>query len=116
MNLFAKLIVKHRRKIVLVFLIFLIFNILIIPAVRINYNMAEYVPDYEPAKYALDVVKEEFGMQSVARIMINNVSLVEAKEYKDKIAKVPGVDMVMWLDDEADVFQPQSFIPKATLD
>ena len=93
----------------------LIFNILIIPAVRINYNMAEYVPDTEPAKRALNVIKDEFGMQSIARIKINNVTLVEAKDYKEKISKVDGVDMVMWLDDEYDVYQPRSFIPKDVL-
>lgn len=116
MDLLAKLIVKNRGKIGIFFLVALIFNILIIPAVTINYNMAEYVPDDKPSKHALNVVKDEFGMQSIARIMINNVTLVEAKEYKDKIAKVPGVDMVMWLDDEVDVYQPESFIPKSTLD
>lgn len=116
MEFLANFIVKHRRKIGMVFLITLILSILMIPAVNINYDMSKYIPDTSPSKHGLNMVKEEFGMQAIARIMINNVSIIEAKEYKDKIAKVDGVDLVMWLDDEYDVYQPESFIPKSVLE
>ena len=112
----AKFIVKNRDKIGIAFGIFLVISLMLIPFVNINYDLAKYIPDTEPSKRGLNVVEEEFGMQGTARIMVNNVSLLEAKEYKSKIESIPGVDMVVWLDDSIDVKRPESFIPQDKID
>lgn len=111
----ARFVVKNRNKIGVCFIVAIIVSLLLIPMVRINYDLSEYVPDSERAKRGLNIVDEEFGMQCFARVMVNNVSLVEAKEYKDKIEKVDGVDMVLWLDDEVDVYRPVEFISEDVL-
>ena len=85
------------------------------PLVRINYDLSEYIPDSERAKRGMNVVEEEFAMQGFARIMINDVSLVEAKEYKEKIKAVDGVDIVLWLDDSVDVYKPIEYISEDVL-
>lgn len=94
----------------------MIVSIFFIPFVRINYDLSEYVPDSEKAKIGLNITEEEFGMQSFARVMVNNVSLVQAKEYKNQLEKIDGVDMVMWLDDEVDVYRPLEFISEDVLE
>lgn len=111
----ATFIVKHRRKIGIIFLILTIISVLLIPKVTINYDLSEYVPDDKTAKRGLNIVEEQFGMQGVARIMLNDVTLVQAKEYKDRIAAVDGVDTVLWLDDVTDVYQPIEFISEDVL-
>lgn len=111
----ARFIVKNRNKIGVCFVVAIIVSLLLIPMVRINYDLSEYVPDSERAKRGLNIVDEEFGMQCFARVMVNNVSLVEAKEYKDEIEKVDGVDMVLWLDDEVDIYRPIEFISEDVL-
>lgn len=111
----ARFIVKQRKKIGLCFLIMLIISLILLPRVKINYDLSEYIPDSERAKRGMNVLEEEFAMQGYARIMINNVSLIEAKEYKDKIASVDGVDIVLWLDDSVDVYRPTEFISEDTL-
>lgn len=111
----ARFVVKNRNEIGVCFIVAIIVSLLLIPMVRINYDLSEYVPDSERAKRGLNIVDEEFGMQCFARVMVNNVSLVEAKEYKDKIEKVDGVDMVLWLDDEVDVYRPVEFISEDVL-
>lgn len=116
MEKFARFIVKNRNKIGIAFIIAVVFSIFLIPFVRINYDLSEYVPDSEKAKIGLNITEEEFGMQSFARVMINNVSLVQAKEYKNQLEKIDGVDMVMWLDDEVDVYRPLEFISEDVLE
>ena len=111
----ARFIVKQRTKIGILSVVSLVISIMLIPSVVLNYDLSEYVPDSEPAKRGLNIVEEEFGMNGVARIMINNVTLVQAKEYKDKIAAVEGVDTVLWLDDETDPYQPVEFIDQEIL-
>lgn len=111
----ARFIVKNRNKIGILFLLAVIVSILMIPLVNINYDLSEYVPDTQRAKKGLNIVTEEFGMQSFARVMVNNVSLVQAKEYKEKIEKIDGVDMVLWLDDSVDIYRPIEFIDEDLL-
>lgn len=116
MEKFARFIVKNRNKIGIAFIIAVIISIFFIPFVRINYDLSEYVPDSEKAKIGLNITEEEFGMQSFARVMVNNVSLVQAKEYKNQLEKIDGVDLVMWLDDEVDVYRPLEFISEDVLE
>lgn len=106
----ATFIVEHRKKIGIIFVVLLIISILLIPKVKINYDLSEYIPDNESAKRGMNITEEEFGMQGVARIMLNDVTLIQAKEYKDKISKVDGVDTALWLDDVTDIYQPVEFI------
>ena len=65
-----------------------------------------------PSKQALEVTKDEFGMQSTARIMLNDITLPDAKEYKEKIERIDGIYRVLWISDDIDVNQPESFIDK----
>lgn len=115
MDKIAEFIIKRRNKIGILFIILIIISIMLIPMVRINYDLSEYVPDDEKAKQGLNIVKQEFGMQSFARVMLNDVTLVQVKEIKDEILKVDGVDMVIWLDDSVDINRPQEFISEELL-
>lgn len=78
--------------------------------VEVNYDISEYLPSYAPSKEGLNVMEEEFGYPGTARVMIGPVSLYEAKIYKDKIAAVDGVDMVMWADTTTDIYSAGHFI------
>lgn len=115
MEKIARFIVKRRNQIGFMFLVLIVISVLLIPMVRINYDLSEYVPDTEKAKQGLNIVKEEFGMQSFARVMLNDVTLVQAKEIKDEIANIDGVDMVVWLDDSVDINRPLDFISEDLL-
>lgn len=111
----AEFIVKNRNKIGIIFIVATVISILLIPSVKINYNLSEYISDTERAKRGMNIVEEEFAMQGFARVMINDVSLVEAKEYKNQIEKVDGIDMVVWLDDSIDIYRPLDFISEDVL-
>ena len=113
---FCNFIVTHRKQIGIFFLFLIVISIIGMTKVKINYDLSKYVPDDMPSKKALNITKEEFGMQSTARVMLNDVSLPEAKEYKEKIQDVEGVYTVMWLNDDIDVYQPESFIDQEELE
>ena len=93
-----KFIIERSRAIEIVFLVLVLISALMAPFVEINYDLTESLPSTVQSKQGLDLMEEKFGYPGTGRIMIDDVSLYEAKAYKDKIEALDGVDQVMWLD------------------
>ncbi len=75
--------------------------------VNVNYDMTDYLPDNSPSTIAIDVMNAEYtGGIPNARVMVKDLTLPQALDYKDKIAAIDGVTAVTWLDDSCNVFQP----------
>ncbi len=104
------LIINRRKQIEIVFIVLVVVSVFFNSFVSINYDLTKYLPETTPAKQGISVMKKEFGYPGTARVMIDNVSLYQAKAYKDKIEAVDGVDMVMWTDTATDVYQADQFI------
>lgn len=49
------------------------------------------------------------------RVMIKDVSIPKALEYKEKLEKVDGVQEVNWLDDATDIYQPLQMMDHDTV-
>lgn len=109
-------IIHHSRKIEKLFILLILLSLLCVPFVGVNYDLTEYLPDFAPSQQGLEVMEKTFGYPGTARVMIGDVSLYQAKYYKDKIAALDGIDMVMWADSTADVYQSQSFLQTTDLD
>lgn len=103
-------IVYEGRKIEKGFLSLLLICAICYPFVGVNYDLSEYLPKDAPSRQALDIMEEEFGYPGMARIMLKDVSLYEAKNIRDAISQVDGVDMVMGVDSTADVYMAQPFV------
>lgn len=87
------------------------------PLIAVNYDMNDYLPSDSASTIALDKMAQEYeGGIPNTRIMIEDVSIPQAQEYKARIAAVNGVTDITWLDDAASVTQPLSFIDADTLD
>ena len=78
--------------------------------VNVNYDLTKYVPSYTQSSQGLDKMKEEFGYPGTARLMIKDVSLYEAKMYKDQLAAVDGVDQILWCDTTVNVYAGEDFV------
>jgi predicted RND superfamily exporter protein len=100
-------ITKHKKIIVTVFAVAAVISGFCIPAVAVNYNMADYLPKDSQSTVALEIMDREFS-QAVpnARVMLNGVSLTKALEYKGKIKEIEGVAEVLWLDDVISLKEP----------
>ncbi len=109
-------LIKHRKIVYLIFLALIAVSLFFMPRVTINYDLAHYLPKESRTKLAINTLEREFGYPGMAEVMIADITIPEALEAKDKILTVQGVKSVLWLDDLADVYQPQSFIPPDYLD
>lgn len=91
----AKFIVDNRKKINIVFILAVIICGIMFPFVGVNYDLSQYLPSFAPTKQALDVMEEEFGYPGMARIMLKDTTKYEAKQIRDQISDIDGVDMVI---------------------
>jgi predicted RND superfamily exporter protein len=109
-------IINKGKLIEVIFGITIILSVICFPLVEVNYDFSEYLPSDTPSKQGINLIKKEFGFPGTARIMVENVSLYQAKIIKDKIESVDGVDTVSWLDMPedltklTDVYQSSDFI------
>ncbi len=104
---FANLIIKHRKLVVVIFLAAAVICIGLQFFVDVNYNMVDYLPPEAQSTTAIKIMDEEFT-QSIpnASVMLKDVSVMEAVDYKHRITALDGVTEVLWLDDVTDIKQP----------
>lgn len=75
--------------------------------VDVNYNMQDYLPEDAESTVGLDVMDEEFSSGVTnTNVMIENVTIQEAIDYKQEIESLDGVTEVLWLDDVVDLREP----------
>lgn len=100
MDNFSQAIIKHKKIVLAAFLIVSVLSAIFSSLVTVNYNMVDYLPQDAQSTTAIKIMKNEFkGEFPNARIMVTDVSVQEALEYKERIAAIDGVTSISWLDD-----------------
>lgn len=94
----------HCKLVVTVFIAVMVISVIMWRMVSVNYDIKEYLPEDSSSTVAIQVMEREYaeGVPN-ARVMIKDVSVPEAMEYKEKIQAVDGVDSVKWLDDSVNI-------------
>lgn len=117
MKAFYTWIVKHRIAVVIVFAVLSLLSAVMAGAVSVNYDIAKYLPDNTKSTAAIEVLGEQFeGGIPNARVMVHDLTVPQALEYKERLRKIDGVTAVTWLDDAADITTPLSTLDKTTLE
>ena len=112
----AHFIVQRGRIIEKFFIAMTILCAVCYPFVVVNYDLSKYLPDFAPTKQALDVMEQEFGYPGMARIMVKDVTLPEARTIRQRISRVDGVDLVVGPDLAANVYSTDAFIKNSLTD
>ena len=116
MDRFATFVIDHKKPIVWLTLALAVIGTVMTFLVPINYNLSEYLPETTESMRAVDTMEEEFGMAVPnARVMVDDVCVTEALEYKERLEAAAGVDDVMWLDDVADLSIPLEMLDADTV-
>lgn len=112
----ARWILDHRVVVMLLYAVAVIASIYADSLVKVNYELTDYLPDEAPSTVGLRLMEQEFESKpSNLRLLLKDVSIPEALEYKRQIAQVEGVKDVTWLDDSVDVTVPVEMMDQATL-
>ena len=106
----SRFIIRQKGWIQAVFILGCILSLVTMLFVNVNYDLTEYLPDWAPSCQGLDVMEREFGYPGTARVMIRDVTLYEAKQYKDRLEAVDGVDQILWCDSQVNIYAGEDFI------
>ncbi len=91
MKKIANLIVKFSKLITILFVGLIIYSVVSIPKVNIEYSVTSYLPGSTDTKIALDIMDEEFVTYGTSTIIIRNISYEDASELKEQIVALDGV-------------------------
>lgn len=117
MKRFYGKIIQFRKIIMLAFLLLAVLCAYCKQFISVNYDMNDYLPDDTPSTVALDVMGDEFdGEIPNARVMVKNVTIAQALDYKERLEKIDGVSSVTWLDDNVPITIPLEMMDQDTVD
>ena len=117
MRKFYTHIVNNQKKILVIFILMAICGAALQSFVKVDYNIEDYLPDDVPSSVAVDVMNENFdGGIPNARVMVKNVSIAQALEYKERLEECEGVDDVLWLDDAVNIYEPLEMADQDTVE
>lgn len=117
MHKFYTGVVNHRRKIIIAFLAAAILCMFLSRMVQVNYDINDYLPQDTASTIALDVMDAEFdGGIPNARVMVKDVTVPQALQYKEELKQIDGVQEVAWLDDTLDISVPLETQDKDTVE
>lgn len=112
MGMLADFVIRFRKPIIAVFAVLAVIGVLGSLTLRINYDMADYLPAEANSTIAMDEMENSFNESMPnATVMVKVADVTEAQNVKADLLDVDGVSDVSWLDDVAD-----AHIPLETLD
>lgn len=116
MDHYTRFVVKHKKMIICLFVIAAAVCAFLSTLVGVDYKFADYLPDDAQSTKAIDIMNEEYDQEVPnVRVMIKDVSIAKALEYKEKLEAIDGVQEVNWLDDATDIYQPLEMMDKDTV-
>ena len=107
MDRFAGAVIRRRKAVIALFIIIAAVCALFYFSVRINYNMADYLPPEAQSTIALEMMNSEFtSAMPDAYAEVGGVTLQGALSLKHRLEEIEHVIDVIWLDDAVDITQP----------
>lgn len=95
---FGEFVVKHKLLLIFIFAVALSVSIVLYFFVNVNYDSSKYMPEGSKMSEGIKIMYDEFDGNSLAQIMVEDLSYTEALNLKSEIEKIDGVNNVIWLD------------------
>lgn len=113
----AEKIIKHKKAVVIAFVLFALISTVAQFFVSVNYNMVDYLPEDAQSTRAMEIMEQEFTAEVPdTRVMVRDITLQEALSLKEKLSAIDGVGDVIWLDDVVDLKTPLEMADKETVE
>lgn len=97
---FSEAVLRHRKVILAVMLVAAVVSVFLLTQVTVNYDLAGYLPDSMPTRQAM---KQLSGDMPNLDVYVPDTSPEQALAVKEQLSQMPGVSLVLWLDDMVDL-------------
>lgn len=91
MTRLSRFIVDHKKSVMLLFALAIVYCVYGMGLTKIEYSITAYLPGQTDTRKAIDIMDEEFVTHGAAKLMVRNVSYEEASALRDEIAEYDGV-------------------------
>lgn len=117
MRLLYAFVLRHRVPVIVVTLILTLICGWLWTRVGVNFSLADYLPEDAESTQAIAKLEEISGAGLPnASVYVENVTIAQAREMKEKLRRTQGVRDVLWLDDAIDIARPIEASDDATVD
>ena len=117
MRKFYSMIIRHKAIALTFFMILFVVCAVCSRMVSVNYDINDYLPADTRSTLSIELLEAEFsGAIPNARVMVENVTVPQAMEYKARLAEIDGVTSVTWLDDAVDITVPLAVHDRTTVE
>ena len=100
MRKFTDFIINKRYFILALFIILTIISAIFSSKVKINYDIARYLPNTSETRIVMDIMEEEFSEIATLNLMFENLADNEKSEIKNNLEAIDGVKSVDYDDTE----------------
>jgi len=111
----ATTIVDKRNLFFLLTILGIIFSLFSSQWVKVENNLAEYLPDSSSSRQGLDIMEDQFITFGTAQVVVANISLDKAEEVKIQIEELEGVQSVVF-DSTKEHYNHASALYEVTID
>ena len=101
----TSLVKRGKFAVIGLFVLFSILSVMLIGAVKINYNISDYLDNSTDTKISLGIMEEEFGLISNVQVMVKDVTVTEAEEIKDSLKAIENVIFVNFNSQNTDYYK-----------
>lgn len=117
MERYTQFLLKHRIQVIVLFVATAAVCAVLSGLVDVNCKLTDYLPGESASTRAIKVMEEEYN-QAVPnmRVLIYDVTIPEALEYKERLKAAEGIQEVSWLDDAVNIYEPLEMAPQKTVD
>ena len=104
---FCRAFLRHRKAVVVCFVLAALVCAACTPLVKVNFSLTDYLPEESDSVVALNEMKSAFGSSIPnTRIYVEGIDLAQADELSQEFAQVDGITDVMWLGTQVDTHMP----------
>lgn len=111
----SKFIVDKRKAFYLIFSVAVILSLIFMLKVRVNTDIASYLPSDTETKIGLDIMDREFVTYPSTDVMVSNITYNKAEEIKEMIENSDGVKGVTF-DNDNEHYKNSAALFEVTLD
>ncbi|MDD3416656.1 MAG: MMPL family transporter [Lachnospiraceae bacterium] len=107
----GRLIAKHKKLIIALYLLLLIPSVIGYVNTRINYDVLSYLPNSLETVAGQDIMVDEFGMGAFSMVVVEDMQYKDVVKLKTTIEGIEHVKSVLWYDDMVDISTPNELLP-----
>lgn len=107
----AHLAVRRRRLLLAIAILLLIPSLAGYLMTNVEYDITSYLPATLASKRGQDILERDFGLAANVFVMVEGQEPRQTADLRARLATVPGVERVSWLDSYVHPVVPLSFVP-----